>query len=384
MDQERPVLQGLFIVYEDLSANSGVNKKIRSQIAAFRQAGIAMEPWTMPSATGAFLYKLRYRLPFSNLSPRWQYSEIFDHVDLVYLRRPFFLNVWALSFFRKLKRRNPGVRVVYELPTYPYDLEITEKKRNLPVYWKDVICRQFLRRYVDRISNLGPEQEVFGIPVIRIRNGYDFGTIRPKRPKTEQGDIGIAVVARFDSWHGYDRLMRGLQAYYQNGGARKFTLHLAGDGPALPAYEQLSKDLGIEDSCVFYGMLDREQLQSVYDRCDFGASSFGLYRKGLSLSCDLKSREYLAAGLPILFGGHMDLEQYEDLHPFLVQFSNDDTNVDFFEIERCYDRIYGQGQAIENVVGRIRAIAQRELTMEKAMEPVIQYIKNEAAPSGKN
>ena len=376
MDQERPGIKGLFIVYEDLSANSGVNKKIKNQIATFQKAGFEMEPYPMPSATGAFLYKLLYRLPFSNLSPRWRYDDRFDDVDFVYLRRPFFLTVWALRFFRKLKRRNPHVRIVYELPTYPYDQEITEKKKNLPVYGKDVVCRRFLHRYVDRISILGPEKEVFGIPTIQIKNGYDFESVRPRRPKAEDGTIDIAAVACFDSWHGYDRLMKGLKAYYENGGGRRFRLHFAGDGPALPDYIQLSKDLGLEDSCLFYGMQDRTELQGLYDRCDFGASSFGLYRKGLTLSCDLKSREYLAAGLPILFGGAMDLEQYEDLRPYLIGFSNDDTSVDFFRIERCYEALYEQASSSQGIVDRIRSVAQRELTMEKAMEPVTRYIKS--------
>ena len=372
------MVKGFFIVYDDLSEKTGVNRKIENQIAAFNRAGLETKPYPMLTAMDSPFYKVRYRLPFSNLSPRWKYSERFDDVDFIYLRRPFFLTVWTLRFLRKLKRRNPRVKVIYELPTYPYDREITDKKKNLPVYWKDVICRQFLHRYVDRVSVLGQEKEVFGIPAIQIRNGYDFDCIRPREPKTDKTTIDIAAVGCFDFWHGYERLMKGLQAYYQSGGAKRFRLHFAGDGPVLSDYVQLSAQLGLEDSCVFYGMQNREQLQSIYALCDFGASSFGLYRKGLSLSCDLKSREYMAAGLPILFGGNIDLEQYEDLHPFLISFPNDDTSVDFFRIEQCYDRIYGQEQTDQEIIKRIRSVALRELNMGKAMERVIGYIQNSA------
>ena len=75
MDQRPCKGKGLFIVYDDLSDSTGVNKKIKNQIVAFNQTGLEVEPYLMSAVTDTVLYKLRYRLPFSNLSPQWKYSE---------------------------------------------------------------------------------------------------------------------------------------------------------------------------------------------------------------------------------------------------------------------------------------------------------------------
>lgn len=65
-----------------------------------------------------------------------------------------------------------------------------------------MICRQFLHRYVDRVSVLGQEKEVFGIPTIQIRNGYDFDGIQPREAKADKTTIDIAAVGCLTSGMG--------------------------------------------------------------------------------------------------------------------------------------------------------------------------------------
>ncbi len=369
--------KGIFIVYDDLQNNTGVNRKIKSQIAALQENGIDIRPKLVQFKTDMPGYKLIYRLPFSNVSPIWKMDKEYCGIDFVYLRRPFFCNVWFISLLKKLKKENPGLKIIYEIPTYPYDSEINSKKSNLPLYIKDKLNRKRLHKYVDRIANLTSEREVFSIKTLPISNGYDFSKQTIRKARLQDGVINIIAVALFDVWHGYERLLLGLKEYYTAGGTRKITIHFAGDGPALESYKKLANDLSLSDNCIFYGMQNQAQLDDLYDRCDIGATSFGLYRKKITVSKELKSREYLAKGLPIICSGDLDLLDVEELKPYLLQFSNDETPVDFGRVVAFRDRLY-QGKTETNIKAMcdgIRATAEKHYNMTEAMRSVIDYIQ---------
>ena len=268
------------------------------------------------------------------------------------------------------------MKVIYELPTYPYDKEITEKKKNLPVYWKDVICRQFLHKYVDRISILGPEKEVFGIPTIQIRNGYNFDGIQLRQVQADKTTIDIAAVACFDSWHGYERLIESLYAYYSSGGTRDIMLHFVGDGPEKAHYERLVADLQLGAHVVFYGMRTYTELMDIYDKCDLGASSFGMYKIGIDYGCTLKTREYLAKGLPIISGSKLDINDIPELSGYVLNFANNDTLIDFDKVIAFNDSLYRNRapEDIVNMANSIRDLAERNFNMQQSMMSVVKYI----------
>ena len=369
--------KGYFLVYSDLNDNSGVNKKIKSQIDVLRDNGIDIQPKQLEFKTNLPGYKLLYRMPFTNLSPVWKVTKDYENIDFIYLRRPFFCNFWFLRFLKRLKALNPGIKIIYELPTYPYDGEMLERKKNIPIYIKDYIARKDLHKYVDKIACLTGENTIFSVKTLQISNGYDFEkqTLRNIRYETE--DINIAVVALFASWHGYERLIKGLSNYYTTGGNRKVFLHFAGDGPELAFYRKLAVKLNISDSCIFYGMQDHLQLNNIYDQCDLAAASFGCYKKNIYFSRELKTREYLAKGLPILFAERSDVWDIDELKPYLCGFPNDDSAIDINKVIAFYDKLYlgkNENETAE-MCKNIRRIAQNNLDMNKAMKSVIDYIK---------
>lgn len=367
---------GIFIVYDDLSIQNGVNKKIINQIDTMNHVGLKVFPYQMKKGEGKALYKLLYRLPFSNISPKWEYSYIFEEVEFIYLRRPLFLSIWTISLLRKIRRKNPKVKILYEIPTYPYDKEITKNKKNIPIYIKDVFNRRLLKKYIDRICILTNEKQIFGIPTIKIWNGYDFDKVKQRVPSIDEGVVNIAIVAQFDSWHGYERLISGLRSYYANGGKRNIKLHFAGDGPEKRHYEELSKENGIEEHVIFYGMLPYNRLMELYNNCDIGASSFGMYKINIDYGCTLKTREYLAKGLPIISGCRLDINDIEGLNEFVLNFPNNSSEVDFNKIVKFYDFLYRgkDKEDITRMINKIRQLAELNLNMEKALVNVINYI----------
>ena len=370
--------KGFFIVGGSVNDGSGVSRKIRSQIDAFRRAGIDIEPYEVSSRDDLPGYKLLFRLPFTNVSPVWPSGkalEKFRDIDFIYMRRPMFCNCWFIRFLRGIRAVNPGIKIIYELPTYPYDKEISMPKL-WPIYLKDILARRHLRKYVDRIAVLSDEDEIWGCKTLQITNGYDFAkqTVRDITPHGEV--INIAVVAMFAFWHGYERLINGLCEYYKAGGKRKFVLHFAGEGSELSVYRKLAKERGAESFCVFYGMQTQEQLKSIYDKCDIAASSFGGYKKNVYKSYELKSREYLAKGLPMITGCELDLEEIDELREYILRFPNDSSDVRFELIAEFYDRLYSgkSDEDIREMCRKIRRAGEENFSMDTAMKNVIEYI----------
>lgn len=369
--------KGIFIVYDDLENPTGVNKKILSQISAFKEKGFEIVPYKMEAKVIPG-YKIFYRLPFTNLSPEWNIDTKLLTCDFIYLRRPLFMNMYFLRFLKYIKKMSPYVKILMEIPTYPYDKEITKNKRNWPIFIKDVFARKKIRRYIDAIPLLTGEKRVFGIDTIRIKNGFDFNNSRVRRFDIDKETIDIAIVAQFDIWHGYDRIIDGLHQYYLNKGNREIILHFVGDGPELNSYKKMSSLYRLDNHIKFYGMQNKEFIEELYDKCDIGASTFGAYRINLNYTCTLKSREYLAAGLPLVCGGKMDIIEYPELQEYILEFPNDDSFISIESIIGFYDNMYKgkTEEEINDVINHIRDVAVKNLDMKQAMKNVFDYLNN--------
>lgn len=368
--------KGVFIVYDDINNNTGVNRKIQSQIDAFRECGIKINPVVVDFKVNIPGYKILYRLPFSNVSPVWKYSSVYDDLNFIYMRRPMFCNFWFLKFLREIKQHNPRIKIIYEIPTYPYDAEISQGLKKIPVYLKDKLARRFLYKYIDRIAILSGEKCLWGINTLSISNGYNFKNQSVKQLMIEKQSIDIVAVALFDAWHGYERLIKGLAEYYGNGGNRKIYIHFVGDGPAVNNYKKLADEYQMTAHCIFYGMKNQAELDEVYNHCDLAVASLGLYRIKINISKELKSREYLSKGLPIICSSTLDLLDFKELKSYLLEFPNDDTSIDLTKIVEFYDGLYANKtkEDINEMILEIRNIAEEKLNMINAMKPVIDYI----------
>ena len=61
----------------------------------------------------------------------------------------------------------------------------------------------------------------------------------------------------------------------------------------------------------FHGYKSGEELGKLYDTADAGLVSFGSYKENVERLCTIKTREYLAKGLPVILGGMDDLFENE-------------------------------------------------------------------------
>lgn len=191
---------------------------------------------------------------------------------------------------------------------------------------------------------------------------------------SELNEIHLGAVALFKEWHAYERLLLGMDEYYQKSRNKKVILHFAGEGDEIPLYKRIVKEKGLEEYVVFHGYLTGEALDEFYDGVDIGVCSLGAHRKGLyGSSSELKSREYLARGLPIISSLQIDVFQRSDF-PYKLYVPQDESNISIERIIEFYESIF-RSKTEEMVVKEIRKFALENVDMKKMVEPVVRYIR---------
>ena len=360
-------LRGVYIAPVNPASFPGVAAKVEAQSEVLSQMGKCDVVFLGTHNT--LPLKIARRLPFFSDGINWDTVNV-ESCDWIYLRRPQFISKGMRRFLTRAKKDNPNLKVVLELPTYPYDAEYGGLANQL-VLARDRHHRKRLACLVDRVAVLTDDDSVFGLPAIGVTNGIDLSSQTPREPS--RGDeLNIVVVAVFSPSHGVDRLIKGISEYYSQGGDRAIRLHLIGDSPFVAKLKQEVARRGLEDRVVFYGQQESPFIDAVYDRCTLAVAPLGIHRIGLSSSAPLKSREYLAKGIPFIYSGEIDV-LVKHSADFCLQLPAEDEPVDIESVIEFHDHIYDKEDE-RVLIGRIRAFAERYVSMDKAMEPVMEYL----------
>ena len=228
------------------------------------------------------------------------------------------------------------MKVVMEIPTYPYDQEYFYKSM-----WRqliqDKIFRNLFAKQLDAIVTFTDEKYIFGKRTIRISNGIDFDSIRTKKkslhPNNEFHMIGVAEIHR---WHGFDRVIKGLADYYANLKDIKVYFHIVGYFFSPIEEEEIIHIINekhLESYVLLYGKKHGEELDDIFDKCDFGIGSLGRHRVGIDKIKTLKNREYAARGIPFIYSETDN--DFED-KPYVLKAPADETPININRIINFY------------------------------------------------
>lgn len=367
----------LYITEVDINddTNKGVTEKIRGQIYAFDKAGLNCSYYRLKSEenNNSIIDMVKRRLPYINIHKHWHLDDELISHDNIYIRQYVPIDDYIVRFFNNLKRKNPKCRIVWELPTYPYDDELRGEWRKKPFLWRDKYNRVKLKLFVDRIATLTNDKRIFGIPTLHIQNGIDIQKYKVRKVGNNINTINMIAVSKCIFWHGYDRLFLGLYDYYKNGGKRNVVVHFVGDGMELPKYKKMVKKYNLNNHVVFYGIKIGEELDEIYDSCNIGVGSLGCYRKGMNETAELKSRDYLAKGIPFVTSVKILDIPREGENNIYLRVPNNDSPLDINSVIDFYDRIYAEGA--DKVNTRLRKFAKEHFSMEVAMKEVIDFFK---------
>lgn len=370
--------RGLYVSNVDLNDSTyGVAKKIQMQLEAFNNAGLNMQYSSSKKIYHNVIgQKIISRLPFSPFGEKWTGISVSD-VDFLYIRKSLF----DIEFYRFVKKaKKSGVkRIVLEIPTYPYDLEMRKRWQTRPYYWKDCFYRRRISPFVDRIATYSTDETIFGVKTVRIINGLDFSKINDRLlSKAKNDEVHLLCVANMSFWHGYDRLLYGLAEYYSSSKTVpdvKVYMHLVGEGSETAKYKLIVKENDISNYVFFHGSLSGHQLDEVYNNCDIGICSLGCHRKNLELTSELKTREYAAKGLPMVTSCEIDIfpDKYFD---FIKMFPADESIISIFDILNWYHDLLKINESVEVLSSRIRSLGEQLCDINETMKPIIEYIND--------
>ncbi len=338
-----------FLIFHGFEDFSGITKKIRAQIAAFRANGaqttlcyhritpegnqeMVLEDGTVIIDYGSGIAgKIRKRIDFM---PIGDYV-VREKFDMVYMRYDHNASPFLGAMLRKLKKA--GIKVVMEIPTYPYDSEYTgyPLKFRMRLY-TDRLFRRRMAREVYRIATFSDHAEIFGTRTINISNGIDFAQIPLKSAAAPHpGELRLLAVAQIHYWHGFDRLIRGLNEYYSKPHEVKVLFDIVGDGffADTEPLHRLVEEGGTGEYVRFLGAKSGAGLDECFEWADMGVASLARHRSGITHLKSLKNREYAARGIPFVYS---EIDTDFEAMPYIIKAPADESPIDIAKIVDFY------------------------------------------------
>lgn len=369
---------------------SGVAKKVIAQCKAFQNyfgaknvflSSYVGEEYLVRSLLGGDCAKLHTG---TSDKKKLQLKEIYcqlpefisnEGIDCVYYRCPG-LDVFSHTFFKRL--REAGVSILLEIPTWPF---WQEKRREIAAALRQNPLRGFLKAcgaigywveshrlngLIDGVVTFADVDEIWGCPAIGISNGYDFASVPKVATKRRGNEIRMVVAATLRRNHGIDRAIKSVAHY---NGSVPVSLHVAGEGDASDELRLLADDLGVLDSSVFFhGFLQGDKLWKLYSECDVGISALGFHRYGVYDCSPLKTKEYLAAGLPCI-GTVSERDMQEGaVSRFFLPIASDDSEFDVNVVVSFINALRLSGVSRTE----IRNISRRQFDWLEIMRPVAE------------
>jgi glycosyltransferase involved in cell wall biosynthesis len=337
----------LFLIFHGFDPNNGISKKISYQLEAFKANGHEthicymdekgskkriVDDKIIADYGNGRIGKILKRTAFGSIV---NYA-VKNQINFVYIRSNHNANPFTINMARRMKAE--GMKVVMEIPTYPYDQEYFNKtmRRQLIL---DKLFRNIFAKQLDAIVTFSEDDIIFGQQTIRISNGIDFDFVRIKKvshhPAKELHLIGVAEIHR---WHGFDRVIKGLAEYYSTPKEIKVYFHVVGYffSPVEKAeITEIIKTHHLESYVILYGKKHGEELDEIFDLCDFGIGSLGRHRVGIKSIKTLKNREYAARGIPFVYS---ETDTDFDKKPYVLKVPADETAVRIEDIIDFYQQ----------------------------------------------
>lgn len=358
--------------------SDGVCKKINSQIAVFEKNGYEVD--FIYIKNGNIIYrenKIERAIGrVGNIKKTPAYMKMYKALkdkkyDWVYNR----YGMMDTFYYRVLKRLHKnGARILIEIPTYPYAGERPKGVLYQFMFWWDKLYLNKLKNIAECILTYSQDDEIAGIQTIQIVNGINFSDIMPKKQfpyAAGAKNINIIAVANVLKAHGYDRLLNGLEDYVKGNNEIDIFFHLVGGGALLSECKEIVKTLGLEEFVCFYGEKYGKELNEIFEKCDIAVESLADHRNNVKISSSLKSREYVARGIPFITACEMDVFKNEE---FILTIPADETNVDLRKVVEYLKKLYHDKDAKE-VAYMIRQKGKEKCDIFNTMEPVIKYMR---------
>lgn len=251
------------------------------------------------------------------------------HYDFSYVRYHYY-DYLFIKLLKTLRKRSDILVVeAHSAPKF-------EKRLSFKTYYalKDYLWKRKAKHYVDFVAAMTNDDILWGIKTVKITNGIDLDAIRIHNYRGKQDDINLISASFAGPEHGYDRVIKGIYLYYKNGGKRNVHFHMV--GTIMTSTEELINKLGLSENCHFYGQKTLSELQDIYDYANIGIAHLANHRRGTNYVSALKTKEYIAKGLPIVYA--CDETVLKD-YPYALKFELNDEPLNIQRIIEFYDQL---------------------------------------------
>ena len=372
----------LFLIFHGFDPDNGISKKISYQLDAFKANGHEahicyldesiskrriVDKEVIANYGNGIMGKIKKRIEFGSIT---NYA-VRNHINFVYIRSNHNANIFTIRMVKQLKKN--GIKVVMEIPTYPYDQEYGSLwfKRQI---LQDKIFRYKFAKHLDAIVTFSDDDIIFGQRTIRISNAIDFDHVRVKETTNDTSkELNLIGVAEIHNWHGFDRVIRGLADYYSQPQTYKVYFHIVGyffSSEIEESIRSLIRSLGVENYVILHGKKHGKELDAIFDKCDFGIGSLGRHRAGIYRMKTLKNREYAARGIPFIYS---ESDSDFDEKPYVLKAPANEAPININEIIKFYNDFCIDAQSIRNSIKNLSWKCQMEHVLKEAYPKPFDY-----------
>ena len=332
--------------------NTGVGKKIQSQMVAWRSMG---------HETCLFMHTSRYE-PVSDLIE----AEVVPYEARGKLQTELNRIRAAQALVKAIEEFRPDIIYLrYGIYVYPAhqlmgiapvveeintnDLTQHEDLGGIYSFYNRLTRGIFLRRVrglvaVSRELTSSPVLAAYRKPTVTIANGIDLDALTPLDAPANNIPRLVFIGSPGYPWHGIDKLVHFARCYPD------VQLDIVGYDK-LPEFEPLPSNLKL------HGYLSSNAYKTVLAGADAAISSLALHRIQLEEASPLKSRECLAFGLPLVLA-YMDTDLGDASYDFLLKIPNK------------ADNIQTHGDAIHEFAHRMRGRRADRAILERCISSV--------------
>jgi len=253
-----------------------------------------------------------------------------NNYDILLLRYPLVESPYLLKVLKNFK----GI-IVSEHHTHEFSelLSTGRKIDKIRAIW-DYLIKPYYFKYIKGLVAVTSEIAKFQkkyikkyIPSCVVSNGIRVKDINYTGYTKFNGKYikCLILTSECQPWQGVDIIINSLRKWKK----LRVELYIIGK-----LSEQIKKILATLDNPkvkIFnYNNLSEEKLQILLKSTNFAFSSLALYRKGLQEACPLKTREYLARGIPIVYS-YKDTDLNGD-EPFALRIDTNNNYLDWDQI----------------------------------------------------
>ena len=352
----------LFLIFHGFDPNNGISKKITYQVNALKACGMEthlcyideegtkkriVDGTVIADYGNGAMSKILKRTGFSSIT---RYA-IDNGIKFVYIRSNHNANPFTIRMVKQMKKA--GMKVVLEIPTYPYDSEYEAQGMSRQIF-QDKLFRNQLAKHLDAIVTFSDYDIIFGQKTIRISNGIDFDTIQQKKGVNDTThELHLIGVAEIHRWHGFDRIIKGLAKYYSTNPEYKVFFHIVGYFFSPVEEKEISRIIQqqhLEEYVITHGKRHGQELDAIFEKCDFGIGSLGRHRVGIDKIKTLKNREYAARGIPFIYS---ETDSVFDNNPYVLKAPADESSIDINKIVSFYKSLSISPQEIRDSISNL-------------------------------